>query len=155
MLGLFVQTVFAPWLTFRNAIPSFATIAVVLFALRAGARRGAIVGIVAGVLTDALAGTGGGWTLADATVALACGGVSRGLFADGVVPPAVLVALAVLLRDALFWIVMATEGYPRGFATAHLHASLWQAALTGACALVYLIVRNRVGGARTRVERFA
>ena len=45
VLGLFVQTVFAPLLVVRGGIPSFVTIAVVLYALRAGApaRRAARV----------------------------------------------------------------------------------------------------------------
>jgi len=152
--GLFLQTVASPWLELRNAVPSFATIVVVLYALRAGPRRGLVVGIFAGALTDALAGTAGGWTIADTAVVAFVGAVSGGFFADGIIPPSFLVAAAVLLRDGVFWIVMAMEGYPRGFGTRHLHESLWQALITGACALAYLAFRQRYAGVPTRVERY-
>ena len=155
LLALFVQSFASPWLTARNAVPSFATIVVVLYALRAGARRGLVVGILAGALTDALAGTAGGWTIADTLVVAFVGAVSGGFFADGIVPPSFLVAAAVLLRDGVFWIVMAMEGYPRGFGTRHLHESLWQALITGSCALAYLAFRQRYAGVTTRVERYS
>lgn len=152
-LAVFLQATLAPWLSFRHAVPAFAAIPVVLYALRAGARSGAVLAIVAGALTDAVAGTAGGWTIAYTAVAFGVGSVSRGFFADGIAPPSILVTAAVVVRDAIFWIVMAIQGYPRGFGTTHLHESLWQAALTGACALVYLAVRSRVASP-TRIERF-
>jgi rod shape-determining protein MreD len=154
-LGLFVQTVFAPLLLVRNGIPSFVTIAVVLYALRVGARRGVVLGLVAGVLTDAVAGTGGAWTLAYTLLALACGGVTGGFFADGVVLPSLFVGLAVVVRSALFWIVMSAEGYPRGYGTVHLHGALESGAVTAGCAFVYLVIRTRFGDQPTRIERYA
>lgn len=154
-LGLFVQTVFAPLLIVRAGIPSFVTIAVVLYALRVGARRGAVLGLVAGVLTDAVAGTGGAWTLAYTALALACGGITRGFFADGVVLPSLFVGVAVVLRSALFWIVMSAEGYPRGYGSVHLHAALESGVLTAVYAFVYLLFRARYGGQPTRIERYA
>jgi len=154
-LGLFVQTAFAPQLIVRGGIPSFVTIAVVLYALRLGARRGAVLGLVAGVLTDAVTGTGGAWTLAYTLLALACGGITRGFFADGVVLPSLFVGAAVVVRSALFWIAMSAEGYPRGFGTVHLHAALESGLLTSVYAFVYLIFRSRYGGQPTRIERYA
>ncbi len=154
-LGLFVETVFAPLLRVRSGIPSFITIALVLYALRVGARRGAVVGIVAGGLSDAVAGTGGAWTLAYTALALACGGVARGFFADGLVVPALFVGAAVVARNAVFWGVMSLEGYPRGYGTAHLHAALESGALTTVYAFAYLLFRARFGGEETRIERFA
>jgi rod shape-determining protein MreD len=155
VLGLFVQTTCAPFLVVREGIPSFVTIAVVLYALRLGARRGALLGLVAGVLTDAIAGTGGAWTLAYTLLALLCGGVSRGFFADGVVLPSLFVGVAVIVRSALFWIVMSAEGYPRGYGSVHLHAALESGALTAIYAFVYLVFRSRFGGEQTRIERYA
>jgi rod shape-determining protein MreD len=154
-LGLFVQTAFAPLLVVRNGIPSFVTIAVVLYALRLGARRGAILGLVAGVLTDCVAGTGGAWTLAYTLLALICGAVSRGFFADGVLLPSLFVGAAVILRSILFWIVMTAEGYPRGYGIAHLHAAVVSGVLTAVYAFVYLLYRARYGGEQTRIERYA
>jgi rod shape-determining protein MreD len=154
-LGLFVQTVFAPLLLVRGGIPSFVTIAVVLYALRVGARRGALLGLLAGVLTDSIAGTGGAWTLAYTALAMLCGAVSRGFFADGMVMPSLFVGVAVVVRSALFWITMSAEGYPRGFGAVHLHAALESGALTAVYAFVYMLFRARYGGEPTRIERFA
>ena len=154
-LALFVQTAFAPLLVVRGGIPSFVTIAVVLYELRLGARRGALLGLVAGVLTDAVAGTGGAWTLAYTVLALVCGAVSRGFFADGAVLPSLFVGAAVIARSAMFWIVMSAEGYPRGYGAVHLHAALESGVLTAIYAFVYLLIRARFGGEPTRIERYA
>ena len=154
-LALFLQTVFAPYLLVRNGIPSFVTIVVVLYALRLGARRGALLGLIAGVLTDCVAGTGGAWTIAYALLALLAGGVSRRFFADGMLLPSIAIGVAVIARNAIFWIVMSAEGYPRGYGTTHLHAALASGLLTALYAFVYLLVRNRFGGEQTRIERFA
>src|ERR1700739_1272465 len=121
-LGLFVQTVFAPLLVVREGIPSFVTMSLVLYALRLGARRGAVLGLTAGVLTDAVAGTGCAWTLAYTALALLFGGMPRGFSADGVVLPSLFGGVAVIARNAMFWIIMAAEGYPRGYGAVHLHA---------------------------------
>ncbi len=155
VLAVFVQTVCAGLLTEHAAVPSFATIAVVLYALKAGARRGALLAIIAGILEDSFAGSGGAWTIATTLMALAAGAVSRGFFSDGFPMLGAVVALAIVVRDTIFWIVMSLQGYPRGFVTAHVHATLWQAALTGGCAMVYLVVRGRFVVDRTAVERFS
>jgi rod shape-determining protein MreD len=154
-LALFVQTVFAPYLIVRAGIPSFVTIAVVLYALRLGARRGAVLGLVAGVLTDCVAGTGGAWTIAYTLVALLAGGVSRRFFSDGMLLPSIAVGIAVVARSAIFWVVMSAEGYPRGYGATHLHGALEAGALTTIYAFVYLLLRNRFGGEQTRIERYA
>ena len=86
--------------------------------------------------------------------ALAVGEISRTFFSDGVAMLGALVAIAILFRDAIFWAVMSMEGYPRGFAVAHLHAALWQAGMTGACAVVYLLLRSRFITDRTTIERY-
>ncbi len=154
VLAIFIQTMFAPFVTFHGAVPSLVTIAVVLYAAKAGARRGAVLGIIAGVIEDCFAGTGGAWTIATTITALAVGGISRTFFSDSFAMLGALVALAVLLRDAIFWIVLSIEGYPRGFAVAHAHAALWQAAMTGVCALIYLVLRERFVEERTTIERY-
>ncbi len=56
---------------------------------------GAVLGLIAGVLTDAVTDTGGAWTLAYTVLALLRGGVSVGFFADGVVLPSIFVGVAV------------------------------------------------------------
>jgi rod shape-determining protein MreD len=154
VLAVFLQTMFAPFVRFHGAVPSLVTISVVLYAAKVGARRGAVFGIIAGLLEDCFAGTGGAWTIATTVTALAVGAISRTFFSDGFAMLAALVAIAILLRDTVFWAVMSLEGYPRGFALAHAHAALWQAAITGACTLLYLIVRSRFIDDRMTVERY-
>jgi len=150
----FVQTVlFAP-LAFHGAVPSLVTVAVVLYAVRAGARRGAMLAIPAGLLEDIFAGTNGAWTLATTIVALLVGGFSRRMFADGVFAPAVLCGASVLVRDLVFWSVMRIEGFPPGYAGAHFHLALWRAALTALVAFVWLVLRGRLVADKTTIERY-
>ena len=150
----FAQTVVVPLFAFRGAVPSLVTIAVVLYASRAGARRGALLGLPAGLLEDIFAGTGGGWTLATTVVGLLAGGFSRRMFADGAFVPAVLCGLAVLVRDLIFWATMRLEGFPPGFAVAHLHTSLWRALLTMLIAFLWLVVRRRLVSDKTTITRY-
>jgi len=150
----FAQTVVVPLLAFRGAVPSLVTIAVVLYASRAGARHGAMLALPAGLLEDIFGGTGGGWTIATTVVALLVGGFSRRMFADGAFVPAVLCGLAVLVRDAIFWSVMRIEGFPPGFALVHAHTSLWRALLTALVAFAWLVVRGRLVTDKTTIERY-
>ncbi len=150
----FAQTVAVPLIAFRGAVPSLVTIAVVLYASRVGARRGAMLALPAGLLEDIFAGTGGGWTISTTIVALLVGGFSRRMFADGAFVPAVLCGAAVLVRDTIFWVVMRLEGFPAGFATAHAHTALWRALLTAAVAFAWLVVRGRLVTDKTTIERY-
>ena len=148
------QTVIVPLFAFRGAVPSLVTIAVVLYASRAGARRGALLGLPAGLLEDIFGGTGGGWTLATTIAGLLAGGFSRRMFADGAFVPAVLCALGVLVRCVIFWAVMRIEGFPAGYAVAHVHAALWSALLTAIVAFLWLVVRRRLVTDKTTIERY-
>ncbi len=148
------QTVVIPLFAFRGAVPSLVTIAVVLYASRAGARRGTLLALPAGLLEDIFAGTSGGWTVATTIVALLVGGFSRRMFADGAFVPAVLCGASVLVRDLIFWTIMRAEGFPPGFAVAHLHTSLWRALLTAVVAFGWLVVRGRLVTDKTTIERY-
>jgi len=150
----FLQTVVVPLFAFRGAVPSLVTIAVVLYASRAGSRRGALLALPAGLLEDVFAGTGGGWTVSTTVVALLVGLFARRMFADGAFVPAVLCGAAVLVRDLMFWPIMRIEGFPPGFAVAHMHTSLWRALLTALVAFGYLAVRGRLVTDKTTIERY-
>jgi rod shape-determining protein MreD len=139
----------------HGALPSFVSIVVVLYALRVGVPRALILGAIAGVLTDALSGTGGGWTVAYLAMTVASGAVRTRFFADGVVVPSLLVIAAVLLRNAIFWAVMTAEGYPRGYGTAHVHVAIEQAVLTGVVTAIVQLVRMRFDDPADRIERYA
>ena len=148
------QTTLVPYAAFRGAVPSLPLIAVVLYASRVGARRGALLGIIVGALEDIFAGTGGAWTLSTTLIALAVGGLSRRTFVDGAFLPGVLCALAMLVRDLMFWSVMRLEGYPPGFAVAHVHNAGWRALLTALAAFVFLTIRGRLVVDKTTIQRF-
>ena len=108
------------------------------------------------MLTDAVAGTGGAWTLAYTALAMLVRRRSRAVSSPTAsCCRAYSSGSAVLVRSALFWVVMAAEGYPRGFGAVHLHAALEAGALTAAYAFVYLLFRSRFGGESTRIERYA
>jgi rod shape-determining protein MreD len=153
-LAAFAQTTLAPLITFRGAVPNFVMIAVVLYAVRVDARRAAIIGLIAGAVEDALGAGSGSWTIATTLVAAGLGTVARGFFSDGFVVLGALVALAVFVRDIVFWVLMRLEGYPHGLGTAHLHIALWQAAITGSATIVYLVAHSRLFSDRTSVERY-
>lgn len=150
----FAQTVVVPLLAWRGAVPSLVAISVVLYATRAGARRGAMLAIPAGLFEDVFAGTGGAWTISTTIVALFVGGLTRRMFTDGVFAQAVLCGIAVLARDLVFWTVMRLEGFPPGFAVAHTHTALWRAVLSALVAFVWLIVRGRLVTDKTTIERY-
>jgi rod shape-determining protein MreD len=154
-LVVFAQTTLVPLLAFHGAVPSLVTIAVVLYAARAGARRGAVLALPAGLLEDIFAGTGGGWTVATTVIALLVGGLSRRMFADGAFVPAVLCGVAMLVRDFVVWSMMRVEGYPHGYAVAHFHTALLRAALTALVAFLWLVVRGRLVTDKTTIERYA
>jgi rod shape-determining protein MreD len=150
----FLQTVLVPLLAFRGAVPSLVTIAVVLYASRAGSRRGVLLALPAGMFEDVFAGTSGGWTISTTIVALLVGLFARRMFADGAFVPAVLCGVAVLVRDLMFWSIVRIEGFPPGFADAHAHTSLWRALLTALVALGWLVVRGRLVTDKTTIERY-
>jgi hypothetical protein len=60
----------------------------------------------------------------------------------------------VLARDLMFWSIMRIEGFPPGFAVAHLHTSLWRALLTALVAFGWLVVRGRLVADKTTIERY-
>ena len=143
----FAQTVAVPLFAFRGAVPWLLLASCALLV-------GALLGLPAGLLEDVFAGTGGGWTLATTVVGLLAGGFSRRMFADGAFVPAVLCGLAVLIRDLIFWATMRLEGFPPGFAVAHLHTALWRALLTALIAFVWLVVRRRLVSDKTTIKRY-
>lgn len=151
---LLAQTTLVPLFVFRGAVPSLPLIAVVLYASRVGARRGAVLGVIAGCIEDVFAGSGGAWTIATTLVALGIGALSRRTFVDGAFIPAVLCAFASVGRDLVYWSVMRLEGFPPGFATAHLHAAGWRALLTALVVFIFLTARGRLVVDKTTIQRY-
>lgn len=147
--ALVLQTEFAHALTFRGAQPSLVLIAIVWYALRSGMRNAAIFGLCAGLCEDALgAQTGGAWTIASTLTAIGACALTRWMFADSAPILGLLVFCATLLRRMIFWVVMALQGYPPGYARLHLHEALWEALLNAILAVLLLLcMRRRARGA--------
>jgi len=145
LVALLFQTTFAHALAFRDAVPSAFLVAVVWYASRVDARRAAIFGFAAGLCEDLLSGgTGGAWTLSTTVVASGIGFASSNFFADSMVLAAATAFVATLVRNAVFWVLMAMGGYPSGMGVRHFHQTLWQALLDAiAIVVVMLLVRWR------------
>ena len=142
--ALLAQATLAHYIAIRGVVPSFVLVAVVWYAIRVDSRRAAVYGLAAGLFEDILAtGTGGAWTIATTLVAIVAGTLSRGFFADSIPLVTALIALATLVRNLLFWIVMGFEGYPSGLGVMHFHQALWQALLNAACMAIVMLLTRR------------
>lgn len=143
--ALLIQIEFSPFLSFHNAPVSFVLIVVVWFAVRADLLRATIFGLIAGLAEDVFStGTGAGWTIATTLTAIFAGMLSRGFFADSIPLVAIIVGIATIVRDGIFWAVMWFQHYPLGYGTVHFHQTLWKAALDAvAVALIMLGLRYR------------
>jgi cell shape-determining protein MreD len=95
-------------------------------------------------LEDVLAtGTGGAYTIATTLVAIAVSAVRRGFFADSFPLLATITIVATLLRQLIFWTVMAFEGYPSGLSGVHFHQALVQSVLNGLTMMFVMAVARR------------
>ncbi len=131
-LALVVEAALVPYIAIRGAVPSAVGIGVALFALRARVPTALVLGVLAGALEDALSGaTGAAWTVATALTAVIIALSNRLIFVESAVRLGVAIAIAVLVRDALFWLGMKVAGYPSGLGTAHLHIALISAVESG------------------------
>jgi rod shape-determining protein MreD len=143
-LAAILQATVVHALAIRNAVPSLVIIVVVLYALRVGTKRGLLIGALGGLFEDALTGgTGGGWTLSTALVAVVAGAASRFFFSDSTPALIIAVALGSLLRSAFFWTIMKFGGYPSGLASAHLHTAILQALYTTLVAIPIILFLDR------------
>jgi len=145
VLALLAQMEFMHYVTFRGAQASAVLIVVVWYALRAELLPAALFGFVAGLFEDAFsARTGVAWTVATPLAAMFVTWLSRWFFADSIPILAGVVIAATLARRMLFWIVMALQGYPPGYARLHLHQALWEALLNAVLvSLLLLLARLR------------
>jgi hypothetical protein len=148
LLALFAQIELAHYVTFRGAEVSAVVAVVVWYSLRADFLYAGAFGVVAGLCEDAFsAQTGIAWTVATPLTALFVSWLSRWFFADSIPAFAGVVIVATLLRRMLFWVAMALQGYPPGYARLHLHQALWEALLNA------LLVTALMLAARIRESR--
>jgi rod shape-determining protein MreD len=138
--GLLLQSELVHYFTFRGAQLSIVLVVIVWYAVRADFLRAGIFGFLAGLCEDALgAQTGAAWTIASTFTALFTSMLSRWLFADSPPAAAAVVFIATLLRRMIFWIVMALQGYPPGYARLHFHQALWEALINAIFMIVAML----------------
>lgn len=141
VLALLVQIELMHYVTLRGAQASAVLVVVVWYALRADLLHAAIFGLAAGLCEDIFsAQTGVAWTAATPLTAMFVSWLSRWFFADSIPILAGVVIVATLLRRMLFWVVMALQGYPAGYARMHLHQALWEALLNAVLVTVLLLL---------------
>lgn len=139
-IALLLQMEVLHYFNVRGAQPSIVLIIVVWYALHADLRSAAFFGLIAGLCEDVLsAQTGAAWTIATTLTAALAGSLSRWFFADSIPVVALVVFLATLVRQLVFWIVMALEGYPPGYARLHFHGAVWEALLNAAFVIAALL----------------
>lgn len=135
----------------RGAQLSVVLVVVVWYALHSDARSAAIYGLIAGACEDAFsAQTGAAWTISTTLTAFVANYLTRWFFADSAPAVAFVVLLATLLRQMIFWIAMALEGYPAGYARIHFHQALWEALLNAAFVVVAMLAVRRHEERQTR-----
>jgi len=145
LAALLLQSEVLHYFTFRGAQLSIALVVIVWYAVRADFLRAGACGFIAGILEDALsAQTGAAWTISSTFTALFASMLSRWLFADSPPAAAAVVFAATLLRRMIFWIVMALQGYPPGYARLHFHQALWEALLNAVFMVVAMIVARQL-----------
>lgn len=143
-IAIVAQTTLMQHVRVRDTEPSLVLVAVVWYALRADLRWAAIYGLAAGLLEDILAtGTGAAWTISTTLVAIVASVASRGFFADSIPIVVALTFGATLLRQLLFWMVMAFEGYPGGLGWLHFHEAIVKGVLDVLVMVVVMLVARR------------
>ena len=141
LIALIAQIEFMHYVTFRGAEASAVVVVVVWYALRADLLHAAAFGLLAGLCEDIFsAQTGIAWTAATPLAAMFVSYLSRWFFADSIPILASVVVVATLLRRMLFWVVMALQGYPAGYARLHLHQALWEALLNAVLVTLLLLL---------------
>jgi rod shape-determining protein MreD len=144
LIALIAQVTIVHYVAIRDVVPSCVLVVVVWYSVRAGVRRAAIFGLIAGLCEDALAAqTGGAWTISTTLTAVATSLLARGFFADSIPLVGLVTGVATLLRALFFWTTMALEGYPPGLGAMHLREALFQAALNVIVMIVAMLAVRR------------
>ena len=150
LLAELLQVTVFHGLLLRNTEMSIVLITVVWYATRVDALRATVFGLSAGLIEDVLAAnTGGAWTISTTVVALVASTISRGFFADSYPLVATITIVATLVRDLVFWLVMAAQGYPSGLGAMHAREALFQCLLNALLMMVVLYASRRI---RERLE---
>lgn len=140
-LALVAQLELMHYVTLRGAQASAVLVVVVWYALRSDLLGAAAFGLAAGLCEDIFsAQTGVAWTIATPLTALFVSWLSRWFFADSIPILSGVVILATLARRMFFWVIMALQGYPPGYARLHFHQALWEALLNAVLISVLVLL---------------
>ena len=140
------STVLYP-LSLRGAHLSLVTILLVWTGLRCGITTGGALGLIAGLVEDALGG-GGADVLATTLVGFCAGLLNVRFFADSLPVFVSAVAGATVLRGAVTYLVTELGFGIRGSFHRVSHELVWQIVLNCACAAVALLVLRAAEHAR-------
>jgi rod shape-determining protein MreD len=143
-IALLVQIEAGHFVALRGAQLSIVLVVVVWYALHSDLRSAAIYGAIAGLCEDALGvQTGAGWTISTIVTSVVANYLTRWFFADSIPAVAFVVLCATLLRRMIFWIVMALQGYPAGYARLHFHQAVWESLFNAVFAAAAMLAVRR------------
>lgn len=143
-IALLAQIEVLHYVALRGAELSVVLVVVVWYALHSDMRGAAIYGLVAGACEDALsAQTGAAWTISTTLTSIFANYLTRWFFADSPPVVAFVVVLATLVRRMIFWVVMALESYPAGYAATHFHQAVWESLFNGVFAILAILAVRR------------
>ena len=111
LAALILQVAIAPYLAVFGIVPNFLFLVVVTIALTEGPVAGGVSGLVGGLLFDLL-GTSvvGPYALVLSVVGYTAGMLSANMFAEGWLLPVTVVAIASLITEVAYGIVLAVLG---------------------------------------------
>jgi rod shape-determining protein MreD len=142
--AIVAQATVVHYLAVRDVVPSLVLVVVVWYSIRVNALRAGVYGLVAGLCEDALsAQTGAAWMISTSVCAVLASVLSRGFFADSIPLAAAVTIVATLVRALLFWVVMASVGYPPGLGVLHFHHALFESALNVVVMVAAMAIARR------------
>lgn len=146
--AIVAQATVVHYFAVRDVVPSLVLVVVVWYSIRVNALRAGVYGLVAGLCEDALsAQTGAAWMISTSVCAVLASVLSRGFFADSIPLAAAVTIVATLVRALLFWVVMASVGYPPGLGVLHFHHALFESALNVVVMVAAMAIARRLEAA--------
>lgn len=145
--AIIVQTTLLGSVTLRGAHVSLVTVLLVWTGLRCGISTGGVLGVIAGLIEDALGG-GGANVLATTLVGFAAGLLNVRFFADSLPVFVSAVAGATVLRGMVTYLVMEIGFGERGTFHRVSHELVWQVVMNCIVAAIVLLVLRVISHAR-------
>jgi rod shape-determining protein MreD len=145
--AVIVQSTLLRPLAVRGAHISLVTVLLVWTGLRCGVSTGGALGLIAGLIEDALGGSGAD-VLATSLVGFGAGLLNVRFFADSLPVFVSAVAGATILRGIVSYLVIEIGLFERGTFHRVSHELLWQVVLNSVAAAVTLLVLRAIAHAR-------